>query len=148
MELLVDDRNQNPSHYSIVAVSEGAKMISEGDNKKLGSGSGQIGQVLKRLIPEYHGVNTIYQHLGYLLRSGYPDSLDVMVSMNFASVAIDLINQSRFGLMTSVRDGKYAFEPIDTFSKGIKRVDTDKYYDSQKYIPKIQSLSGEPLFLR
>ena len=56
-------------------------------HRKLGGIGMQTGEVLKKLT----GQNIIYQQLSYLMRSGAPDSLDLMVAVNYANMAIDLV---------------------------------------------------------
>ena len=95
-QILVDDRNENPSRYSIVMVSEGAmfeggEMQFENAEKdayghaKLGGIGDMISAKLKELSPKYNNgrsIDTINQKLGYLVRCGDPDAhakLDVAV---------------------------------------------------------------------
>ncbi|WP_432823681.1 6-phosphofructokinase, partial [Trichloromonas sp.] len=94
--LLTDDRNRHPSKYSVVLVSEGAKMrhqqgmIFEGEeidqygHRKLGGIGDQISTLLKDLSPRFNNgrrINVLNQRLGYLVRCGDPDALDSIVPM-------------------------------------------------------------------
>jgi 6-phosphofructokinase 1 len=150
---LVEDKRSNPSNYAIVTISEGASMLGgttiesgEADpygHKKLG-GIGQLtGEMIKRLTKE----NIIHQQLGYLMRSGAPDSLDRMVALSYANLATDLIAQGRSGRMVALRDGKYTHIPLSTVISGIKRVDVDELYDKEHYRPKVANMLGKPMFL-
>jgi len=56
-------------------------------HKKLGGIGALVGEKLKKLT----GENTIYQQLGYLMRSGAPDSLDRMVAVSYGLLAMDLV---------------------------------------------------------
>ena len=47
------------------------------------------------------------------MRSGAPDSLDLMVAVNYAIMAIDLIDQGAPGRMVALRNGTYTSIPID-----------------------------------
>ena len=83
-ELLSEDRRRNPSHYSVVLVSEGAmfeggEMVFERDStdafghKKLGGIGDLVSEKLKELSPKYNNgrtIDTIAQKLGYLVRCG------------------------------------------------------------------------------
>jgi 6-phosphofructokinase len=151
--LLLEDKKANPSNYAIMTISEGATMI-DGDiiergeedaygHKKLGG----IGEVAGALIKKYTGENIIYQQLGYLMRSGAPDSLDRMVALSFANLATDLIIQGRSGRMVALRDGKYTHIPLSTVISGTKRVDVDELYDKEHYRPKVANMLGKPMFL-
>ncbi|MCA9950319.1 MAG: 6-phosphofructokinase, partial [Anaerolineales bacterium] len=83
--LIVEDKKRNPSNYAMVTISEGAHMVGgkvveygEADaygHRKLG-GIGEItGEALKKIT----GQHIINQRVGYLMRSGAPDALDLMV---------------------------------------------------------------------
>jgi 6-phosphofructokinase 1 len=150
---LLEDKRANPSNYAIMTISEGAQMVDgqivEGGeedaygHKKLGG----IGQITGDLIKKITGENIIYQTLGYLMRSGAPDSLDRMVALSYANLATDLIAQGRSGRMVALRDGKYTHIPLSTVISGTKRVDVDELYDKQNYRPKVANMLGKPMFL-
>jgi ATP-dependent phosphofructokinase / diphosphate-dependent phosphofructokinase len=152
-ELVMEDKNHNPSNYAMVTISEGAHMVGgkvieygEADaygHRKLG-GIGQItGEALKQLT----GQNIIYQQLAYLMRSGAPDALDLMVSVNYAHMAMDLIRGGVSGRMCALRDGVYTHIPMNTVASGVKRVDVDELYDVKEYRPKVRHVLGKPMFL-
>lgn len=150
---LLEDKRANPSNYAILAISEGAKPIDgetvesgEKDaygHRKLGGIGADVGADIKRIT----GENIIYQQLGYLMRSGAPDSLDRMVALSYANLATDLISEGRSGRMVALRDGKYTHIPLSTVISGIKRVDVDEMYDRERYRPKVASMLGKPMFL-
>jgi 6-phosphofructokinase 1 len=151
--LVMEDKRRNPSNYAMVTISEGAHMVGgkvveygEADpygHRKLG-GIGQImGQALKKLT----GENIVYQQLAYLMRSGAPDALDLMVSVNYAHMAMDLIREGISSRMCALRDGTYTHVPISTITSGLKRVDVDELYDAKQYRPKVRHVLGKPMFL-
>jgi 6-phosphofructokinase 1 len=141
--LLLEDKKANHSNYAIMTISEGATMIGgnvvetgEADaygHRKLGG----VGEIAGENIKAYTGENIIYQQLGYLMRSGAPDSLDRMVALSFANLATDLIIQGRSGRMVALRDGKYTHIPLSTVISGTKRVDVTSLR-SEHYRPKVQ----------
>src|SRR5690606_29962847 len=105
-ELLVDDRNRNPSKYAVVLVSEGARMIgqeemsfesSEADqygHRKLGGIGDKVAVRLQELSAKYNRgrrINVVNQRMGYLVRSGDPDALDSIAPMAFGNLALDLV---------------------------------------------------------
>ncbi len=152
-EMLKQDKAANPSNYAVVAVSEGAKPLG-GDivewgepdaygHRKLGGVGMQVSSLLKQLT----GENTIYQQLGYLMRSGAPDSLDLMVAVNYANMAFDLIHDGIFGRMVALRDGQYTSVVADAPALGVKRVDVEQLYDVESYRPKIRHVHRKPMFL-
>jgi 6-phosphofructokinase len=150
---LVADRSANPSNYSMVTVSEGAvveggSLSLRGDadaygHRKLGGIGEQVGAMLK----EVTGVNIINQTIGYLMRSGSPDSLDLMVANNYAVMAADLAMEGLSGRMVALRGGTYTNVPISLIGEGVKRVDVGEMYDIKAYRPKIRHVGGKPMFL-
>jgi 6-phosphofructokinase 1 len=151
--LLLEDKRGNPSNYAIMTISEGATMIG-GDIIEKGEADayghrklGGVGELTGEYIKRHSGENIIYQQLGYLMRSGAPDSLDRMVALSFANLATDLIVQGRSGRMVALRDGKYTHIPLSTVISGTKRVDVDELYDRENYRPKVANMLGKPMFL-
>ncbi|MFA9404218.1 MAG: 6-phosphofructokinase [Anaerolineales bacterium] len=151
--LLVRDKKSNPSNYAMMTISEGAtieggEMVLRGKedaygHKKLGG----IGAITGDLIKEITGEEIIYQQVAYLMRSGSPDSLDLMVGFNYATMAADLIMNARYGRMVALRSGIYTNVPIGVIGKDAKRVDVGALYDVASYRPKLRNVEGMPMFL-
>ncbi len=152
-KLLVDDKRSNPSNYAMVTISEGATiiggdMILSGDADAYGHRKlGGIGAVTGELLKEKTGHGIIYQQVAYLMRSGSPDSLDLMVATNYAVMAADLAVEGSSGRMVALRSGTYTNVPISVTKEGVKRVDVDELYDSDEYLPKVRHVGGKPMFL-
>lgn len=152
-ELVLGDRRRNPSNYAMVTISEGATL--EGDDMYLSGEEdayghrklGGIGVRTGALLKEQTGVGVINQQVGYLMRSGRPDSLDLMVSTNYAVMAANLALEGSSGRMVALRGGRYTNVPIAVTGEGIKRVDVDELYDAQAYRPKVRFVDGKPMFL-
>jgi 6-phosphofructokinase 1 len=152
-KLVIADKKANPSNYSMVAISEGATMIGgqiieygQEDaygHKKLGG----IGEVLSEALKQLTGSHMIYQPLSYLMRSGAPDSLDLMVAFNYANMAMDLVAEGMSGRMVALQGGTYTHIPLSSIMGGLKRVDVSELYDVEEYRPKIRHVLGKPMFL-
>jgi 6-phosphofructokinase len=152
-DLLVSDKRANPSRYALVTVSEGAQMLGEGTveageadpygHRKLGG----IGQLTAERLEQLTGQETMYQQLSYLMRSGVPDSLDLMVAENYANMAMTLVERGASNRMVCLRDGIYTSVPIRTISEGVKRVNIEELYDVDEYRPKVRHVEGQPMFL-
>jgi 6-phosphofructokinase len=152
-DLLSKDKAANPSNYAMVTISEGAvleggamALSGEADafgHRKLGGIGQELGDELKRIT----GAGIILQQIGYLMRSGSPDSLDLMVAMNFAAMATDLAMEGSSGRMVALRGGTYTNVPISVTGEGVRRVDIDELYDVDEYRPKIRHVGGKPMFL-
>jgi ATP-dependent phosphofructokinase / diphosphate-dependent phosphofructokinase len=108
---------------------------------------GGIGQLTAELLKERTGEGMIYQQLGYLMRSGTPDSLDLMVAINYAVMATDLVIEGVSGRLVALRNGNYTNVPLTVLGQGVKRVDVEALYDSEAYRPKIRHVDGKPMFL-
>jgi 6-phosphofructokinase len=151
--LVLEDKLSNPSNYAIVSISEGAHMMGgavveygEADaygHRKLGG----IGEITAEAIKKITGHNIINQRVGYLMRSGAPDALDLMVAANYAHLAMDLIEDGVSGRMVALRDGTYTHIPMSMVTSGKKRVDVDELYDKEQYRPKVRHVLGKPMFL-
>jgi ATP-dependent phosphofructokinase / diphosphate-dependent phosphofructokinase len=151
--LLVADKDANPSRYAMVTVSEGAtaatgELVVSGEADAYGHRKlGGVGLLLGELLKERTGGDIIYQQLAYLMRSGSPDSLDLMVATNYAVIAADLALEGDTGRMVSLRNGSYTTVPISATREGVKRVDVDELYDVAQYRPKVRHVLGKPMFL-
>ena len=160
-ELLVDDRNKNPSKYSIVIVSEGAlfeggEMMFESAEKdayghaKLGGIGDMISAKLKELSPRYNNnraIETITQKLGYLVRCGDPDAIDSIVPMAYGTMALDLIMKGINGRLVVLHNGRYDHVPIEVVTSKKKLVNVAKHYDTERLHPIYQDFEKLPLFL-
>ena len=150
---LWEDRQQNPSKYAIMTISEGAQMIGGkvmeyGQQDAYGHRKlGGIGMLTEEAIKEILGIHTVYQRVAYMMRSGEPDALDRMVAISFANLATDLALKKDFGKMVALREGKYTTVPIETLTQGVKHVDVDELYDVENYKPKVAHVLHKPMFL-
>jgi 6-phosphofructokinase len=154
LKFLLDDKKNNPSHYAIMTISEGATfeggaIMESGEADMFGHRKlGGIGLVLAETIRERTGEDVLYQQLAYLMRSGVPDSLDRMVATCYGHLAVQLIKKEDTGKMVALSDGRYTSVPVETVTSNRKRIDVDKFYDVRNYQPKIQQYIGMPMFLR
>ncbi len=160
-ELLVSDRNLNPSKYAIVLVSEGAKM--EGgdmlfkDNATDAFGHAKLGgigdlvaaEMLKRSGQYNKGVtiNIINQNLGYMVRGGDPDAVDSIVPMAFGNLALDLLLKGIHGRLVVLKNGRYDDVPLDVVTSKKKVVNVEQFYNTERYRPKYESFEMKPMFI-
>jgi 6-phosphofructokinase 1 len=160
-EALSEDRRQNPSNYSIVLVSEGAKfqgaemMFQDAErdaygHAKLGGIGKIVGDEIKRLSPKFNGgkkVNIIEQKLGYLTRCGDPDAVDSIVPMAYGNLALDLIIKGVHGRLVVLKNGRYDNLPIEVVTSSNKIVDVAKHYNSERLRPYYHSFEMLPQFI-
>jgi 6-phosphofructokinase 1 len=81
------------------------------------------------------------------MRAGVPDSLDRMVAISYANLAVDQLLQGHGGRMVALQNGQYTTVPVDTCTQGLKRVDVEELYDTEQYRPKVRHVLGKPMFL-
>lgn len=152
--LMSDDRARNSSNYAVAVVSEGARVegeaiIEHGEADAYGHRKlGGIGEHIALGLKHITGTNIMIQNLGYLLRSGAPDAVDLIVPKNYGTMAVQLIEEGKSGLMVAVKDGRYVTQPADISTKGEHRVDIDGMYDVENYRPAISRVEGTPMYLR
>jgi 6-phosphofructokinase 1 len=160
-ELLIYDRNKNPSHYSVVLVSEGA-MFEGGEmvftettvdaygHKKLGGIGDLVSSELKERSAQFNNgksVNVINQKLGYMVRAGDPDAIDSIVPMAYGNLALDLILNGIHGRLVVLKNGRYDNVPIEVVTSSKKNVNVEKHYDTQRLRPLYKSFEMKPLFI-
>ncbi|HEX6881401.1 MAG TPA: 6-phosphofructokinase [Terriglobales bacterium] len=160
-ELMVADRQKNPSRYSVVLVSEGAmfqggEMIFENEttdafgHKKLGGIGDLVAEKLKELSPKYNNGKTIEcitQKLGYLVRGGDPDAIDSIVPMAYGNLALDLVLGNMHGRLVVLKNGRYDNIPIDTVTATKKVVNVKEHYNTERLRPFYKSFEMKPLFI-
>jgi 6-phosphofructokinase 1 len=159
---MVADRATNDSRYSVCLVSEGAMLDESSEmtfedhetdmfgHKKLGGIGDLVSKKMKDLSPKYNNgkrVNVINQRLGYMVRSGDPDSIDSIVPMAYGNLALDLILDGSSGRLVTLRNGRYDNEHIEVISSYKKVVDVDKYYNVDRLRPHYKSFETKPLFI-
>src|SRR5215207_9103963 len=160
-ELLMNDRKLNPSHYSVVLVSEGA-MFEGGEmvfkdkttdafgHAKLGGIGDLISERLKDMTANYNNgrsVDTVTQKLGYLVRCGDPDAIDSIVPMAYGNLALDLVLKKIHGRLVVLKNGRYDNIPVDIVTSTKKTVNVDRFYNRERLRPKFESFEMTPLFI-
>lgn len=160
-ELMVIDRKDNPSNYSVVLVSEGAmfegsEMIYKDSNKdayghaKLGGIGNLVSAKLTELSPKYNNgkpIDVITQKLGYFVRGGDPDAIDSVVPMAYGNLALDLILKGIHGRLVVLKNGRYDNVPLDVVTSSKKFVNVDKYYNTKRLRPHYKSFEMQPMFI-
>jgi 6-phosphofructokinase 1 len=150
-KLLSDDKRNNPSHYALVVVSEGA-VWKQGSVKEYGEADAyghrkkaDIGQALGEEIRRRTGDEIMISDLTYDLRSGEPDAIDQLVAITFANIAVDMLRDGVTGRMVGVQNGCYAHAPLPASSMGARKVDLPALYNTERYRPNYTSKLGAPL---
>ncbi len=160
-ELLVKDRNANPSHYSVLLISEGA-MYEGGEmvfsdrstdaygHAKLGGIGDLVSSQIKDLSAKYNdgkSVDVVNQKLGYMVRGGDPDAIDSIAPMAFGNLALDLLLKGIHGRLVVLKNGRYDNVPLDVVTATKKVVNVNHYYDTERYRPIYENFEMKPLFI-
>ncbi len=160
-ELLVYDRNRNPSKYSVVLASEGAmfegeEMMFESQvtdafgHAKLGGIGDALSTKLIEVSPKFNSgktINVVNQKLSYMVRGGDPDAIDSIVPMAYGNLALDLALKRIHGRLVVLRNGRYDNMPIDVVTSTKKVVNVHKYYNIERLRPHFASFEMNPLFI-
>jgi ATP-dependent phosphofructokinase / diphosphate-dependent phosphofructokinase len=153
IDLLVTDKRNNPSNYSLAVLSEGAEWegytVKEygdpdafGHRKKM-----SVAEDLSNEIKAATGEETIVSDLTYDLRSGSADFVDRMVASTFAGMAMDAIQEGKHGLMTAINSGCYSLATIPDPKLGPRRVEVKSMYNTDRYRPTYDQKLSLPIFL-
>ena len=153
IELLMNDKRNNPSNYSLGILSEGAEWkgytVKEygdadafGHRKKM-----SVAEDLSNEIKSATGEETIVSDLTYDLRSGSADFVDRMVAVTFAGMAMDAIEEGRHGVMTAISGGCYTLAAIPDPKLGPRKVEVETMYNTERYRPVYSQKFGLPIFL-
>ncbi|MBV8898086.1 MAG: 6-phosphofructokinase [Acidobacteriaceae bacterium] len=153
IKLLMTDKENNPSHYSLVILSEGAHWegyeVQEygepdafGHRKKFSIAEAFSDELTKRTKAE-----TVVSDLTYDLRSGAPDFLDTLVATTFGTMAYDDFCANKSGVMASITEGHFAMVPIPDPKDGPRHVDVQHMYNTQRYRPSYACKAGQSVFL-
>jgi len=124
----VRERAERGSHFSIIAVSEGAKPLHgeqvfsrKGDEMyvpRLGGIGHQIGEYI-----EGHGFETRVTVLGHLQRGGTPTPFDRWLATRFGAAAVRLAANGKFDRMVALRCGEIVDVSLTEAIAIPKRVD-------------------------
>jgi ATP-dependent phosphofructokinase / diphosphate-dependent phosphofructokinase len=153
IDMLVTDKKNNPSNYSLAILSEGAEWegytVKEygdpdafGHRKKM-----SVAEDLSNELKSRTGEDTIVSDLTYDLRSGSADFVDRMVASTFAGMALDAIDEGKHGIMTAIAHGCFSLAPIPDPKLGPRKVDVESMYNTERYRPRYDHKMGIPIFL-
>ena len=97
---------------------------------RVGSNSAVVTEVLQNLT----GQRVLFQSLSYLIRTGLPDGQDLLGALNFARMAVNLVDTGQTGRMVAYRRGdNYVDVPIDTVSEREGNINVAEFYDAVNY---------------
>jgi len=153
VEILVEDKRNNPSRYSFVIAAEGASWTG-GAIPEYGPADAfghrhksNIAEMLADEIRKRTGEETLASELTYDLRSGDPDALDQTVAITFANIAVDLIRDGASGRMVAIQGGNFVHTTLPDPKLGPRRVDVAHQYNLERFRPQYADRLGASIFL-
>ena len=153
IDLLLNDKHNNRSNYSLIILSEGAEwqgytVREYGDADAFGHRKKMsVAEDLRDEIKRATSEDTVVSDLSYDLRSGSPDFVDRLVAFTFAGMAMDAVEDAKSGLMTAINEGRYVMAPIPDPKLGPRKVDIASMYNTEGYCPQYDYKIGLPIFL-
>jgi phosphofructokinase-like protein len=124
----VRQRAEGGTHFSIMAISEGAKpaggeqVYSRGGDGVFVPRLGGISQVVGEYI-EKQGFETRVTVLGHLQRGGTPTAFDRWIATRYGAAAVRVAAEGRFDRMVALRSGNVIDIPLGEAIAVPKRVD-------------------------
>jgi ATP-dependent phosphofructokinase / diphosphate-dependent phosphofructokinase len=151
--LLIEDKKNNPTRYSLVVISEGSEwegysLREYGEEDAYGHRKkGNVGEDLGREIRNRTKEETVISDLTYELRSGEASFTDKLIATTFGNMAVECIQKKQTGLMTAIANGCYAMVAIPDSKLGPRQIHVETMYDTERYRPKYLDKIGLPIFL-
>jgi len=152
IEILMRDKRENPSHYCLFVISEGAEwagyhLREYGEADAYGHRrKANVAEDLSNEIKSRTGEETIVSDLTYDLRSGGPDFTDRLVSATFGTIAFEAVRDSKSGLMTAIVNGRYSLVEIPDPKLGPRKMDVDQVYNKERLRPNYNDKTNLPIF--
>lgn len=129
---LLRQRHSRGKTFSIVVVSEGAKMADEGAKEILQTNKldsfghvrlGGIANVLADLIEEKTGFETRATVLGHLQRGGTPTASDRVLGTRLGVFAAELVQEGKWGQMAALKGTEIVGVPLSEATGELKTLD-------------------------
>jgi ATP-dependent phosphofructokinase / diphosphate-dependent phosphofructokinase len=153
IDLLITDKQRNPSNYCLVILSEGAEwegyQVREyGEADAYGHRKKEnVAEALSDEIRKQTKEETIVSDLTYDLRSGAPDFVDKLVASTFGTMALEAVLDNQSGLMAALVNGCYTMAPMPDPALGPRHVEVATMYNTERYRPNYANKNGLPIFL-
>ena len=138
-ELLME-RKEREIRYSIVFVSEGAK-LENGKEVLLGKevdafGHARLGGISEWLASEIQkktGIECRSLNLSHLQRGGRPVAFDRRIGFYFGIAAAEAVFSGNFGVMAALKNGRVCLVSLQEAVGALRLVDVGQAYDTQFY---------------
>ncbi len=123
---IVSARRARGKTFSIVVVAEGVHYVAQKEGQS-------ATEFIAQKVQQELGVSSRTVKLDYVLRGGTPTSYDRILATRMGVAAVDLVNQEKFGFMTSLRCSAIEPFPIEETVDRIKRVDEQLWQSAKVF---------------
>lgn len=134
---VLKERHRRGKNFSIIVVSEGAKIngvpFLKIDEKQSPHRTNKIGEKIANFIEKETGYDTRVSVLGHIQRGGSPSAFDRIIGTRFGVRAVELVKDEKFGQMVSLRDNKMHSVDLEKAVKRHKPIDKDLYEIAQVF---------------
>jgi 6-phosphofructokinase 1 len=134
---IIKKRHEGGKSFSIVVVSEGAKLMTDDESDKDGSfilssmktdafghvKLGGIGNVLAEEIEKRTGFETRATILGHIQRGGSPTAFDRVLGTRFGVFAAELVEQGKWGYMVALKGTEIVAVRLEEAVGQLKTID-------------------------
>lgn len=135
------NRNERGINFSIVVVAEGTKILGQVVARELVDVStkdrrerlGGAGKILGKIIEDNTQLETRVSSLGHIQRGGTPVAYDRSLAIAFGVRAVELIQEKKYGKMTSLRGNRITEVPLSEVAGGIKTVHLHAYSIARRF---------------
>lgn len=127
----IQTRADRGSHFSILAVAEGAhpkggqQVFKRAADEVFVARLGGIGQTVAKFVEEACGMESRVMVLGHLQRGGSPTAFDRWLATRFGAAAFRLAQEKKHGRMVGVRGTQMIDVSLEEALATLKRVDLD-----------------------
>lgn len=129
---LIERRKQRGKRFSIIVVAEGAKILWKGKeynvtkDRKDDFGRpllGGVGQRLADILETETQMEARVTVIGHVQRGGTPSARDRVLATCFGTKAADLVDESKWGYMATLRGTQIEAVPLSSATSQLKLVD-------------------------
>ncbi|MBI4673657.1 MAG: 6-phosphofructokinase [Chloroflexi bacterium] len=95
-----------------------------------------MGAVITEILENLTRQRMAFQPLSYLIRTGEPDGQDLLGAVNFATLALRLVDENQFGRLVAYRQrDNYVDVPLEQVTQPRGNHNVRDFYDAENFAP-------------
>jgi 6-phosphofructokinase 1 len=122
---VINDRYERGKHFSIIAIAEGARSVTDDPGQNLKGKHYSVGYKLADELTKVIDIDTRVVVPGHYQRGGPPCPFDRVLATQMGVHAAQLIKEKRFGRTVAVKDGKITSNELKNVSGKTKTIPPD-----------------------